>query len=132
MLKKINGSVLNNPVYKLRRFWVDLTDQEKLDIWNLLTILRGEDGGSGWLKAETTGRLRHEIFGDDDVLEQHVICTEGQIEKEEIRPLRKLFLDNKTDIHWRNHCINAIKSLSKFVFKSRLEDLCKITGLDRS
>lgn len=137
MLKKIRGkdnrsSVLNNPLYKFRRFWVDLSDQEKIDIWNLLTILRGEDGGSGYLKAETTGRIRHEIFDHDRVLYGKVIFTEGQIKADEIRPLRRIFQDNKTDIHWRNHFYQAVKSLSKYVFKSRLNDLYKVIGLDRS
>lgn len=132
MLKKIHGSALNNPLYLFRQFWVNLTDQEKLDIWSLLTVLRGEDGGSGWLKEATTGRIRHEIFGDDRVLEAHVICTEEHIPPDDIRPLRKIFLDNKTNIHWRNHLIQAVTSLSKFVFKSRLNDLYKIIGLDRS
>lgn len=138
MLKKFRDynnrySVLNNPLYKFRRFWVDLTDQEKLDIWNLLTILRGEDGGSQWLKSETTGRIRYEVFGDDRVLDKHVICTEGQTEADDLRSLRRVFLNEKqTNAHWRHHCINAIKSLSKFVFKSNLKDLCKIVGLDRS
>lgn len=138
MLKKFRGkdnrySVLNNPFYKFRRFWVDLSDQEKKDVWNILTVLRGEDGGSVWLKSETTGRIRYEIFGCDRVLDKRVICTEGQIEAEDIRGLRKIFLDDKqTNAHWRHHLISAIKSLSKFVFKERLNDLYKVIGLDRS
>lgn len=136
MLKKIRRdnrySVLNNPIYKFRLFWRNFSDQEKLDVWNILTVLRGEDNGSGWLKSETTGRIRHEVFGDDRILEAHVIVTEGQIEADEIRPLRKIFLDNKTDIHWRHHFIKAVTSLSKYIFKSRLNDLYKVIGLDRS
>lgn len=138
MLKKIRGkdnrsSALNNPIYKFRRFWVDLNDQEKLDIWNILSALRGEDDGSVWLKQETTGRIRHEVFGEDRTLDAHVICTEGQIDVGDIRPLRKIFLDDKTtSIHWRHHLINAVTSLSRYVFKSRLNDLYKVIGLDRS
>lgn len=128
MLKKIRGKVENNPIFKFRQFWESLKPKEQHDIWAILTVLRGEDGGSDNLKYETTARIRWEFF-EDRGLEAKVIISPEFCCDDEIDKTKELL--KEANIHFASHIRCAIYSLSRYVYKQRLNDLREIADQDR-
>jgi len=58
-----------NPLEKFRRFWVRLPPEEREDLWDVITMLRGPDTeNSDIIKAFTTARIRGKLIPLDSPL----------------------------------------------------------------
>lgn len=131
MLKKIRGKIENNPIWKFRIFWNNLNQGERRDMWNILTALRGQDKDSDPdVKHSTTGRIRGELFAGDQLGYDLLVCINYPTLAEDIRMCREKLFDTPT--HFQRHIQDATISLAKYIFKKRVNDLYKITRLDRS
>lgn len=130
MLKKIRGNIKNNPVYKFRLYWESLTVDEKKDMWSILTALRGQDqNGDDDVKQCTTGRIRKEFFMEHGMPYPCLVFPPPMDIPDEIKGIRATYFETPT--HFQNHVDEAVDALSKYIFKSRLNDLRKVIGLDR-
>ena len=131
MLKKIKGKVENNPIWKFRVFWEALTQDERHDMWSILTALRAQDeNGDFDVKHCTTGRIRKELFMEHGMPYPALVFSPPLDYEDEIVNIREAY--RKAPFHFQTHICEAINALGKYVFKGRLKDIRKVVGLDRS
>src|SRR5271170_6672284 len=50
-------------IFNLRKAYVDMADEEREKLWDILTALRGPDNGEQALKVATTGLIRAATLG---------------------------------------------------------------------
>jgi len=90
---------------RLVDFMNSKSDMPSLDLWNILTALRGPDSEDDFLKNKTTARIRGAIGLDPRGLFFRV-STE--------KPCTLNFNEMDAQDHFRIHYNNAIRSLKKF------------------
>ena len=121
----------NGLIQRFREFWASLDQYEQVDLWDILSSLRGEDDGTYLVKNFTTARIRGELLGkyDDSRIEnERATIFFSCKEVNEYHPhSHQLVMETwkKADFHFKNHVRMAIDSLNKHVPKSRIRDLQK-------
>lgn len=122
-----------NLVQKFREFYFALPKEEQTALFEVITALRGEDGGDWILKNFTTARIRGALFGKSQVgFAERAICF-ASLKKAEAYN-RKTWIGDKGDLmtlwmksdsHFRAHIERAIRALIKFGSKRAISDLMK-------
>ena len=122
-------------ITKFRKFWGKLSEDERADLWSIMTALRGPDRIESTCaqKYATTSRIRGELFGKEFITDEHGSCICGAyafasqkhaekfnagivgVETSEIR--------NQCGSHFLDHIVNAIRALKKHVEPERIKDL---------
>ena len=126
-----------NLVQKFRKFFFSLPKDEQRALWDIMTALRSEDGGSFALKCFTTARLRGALFGKTDTgfLKRAMMFTNPRLAKKYCRNFSwALRVDSelktnykKANIHFKDHFRMAINALLKHGFKGKVADLKDFT-----
>ena len=127
-------------ITKFQEFWVSLSNDERWDLWRIMTALRASDGQSTLdcsedetLKALTTARIRGELFRglSEDPMLTFGDCFESiaQAEEDGTQVLRRLIkgLFMAAPQHFRSHVHAGIDALQGHVSnKKTIRDLLKI------
>lgn len=122
----------DNLLFKFRKFNDNLSDEERKDLWDILTALRGNDKNHdlrGVEKCLTTARIRGEFFGKKSF--SHGIggysypsySVTPKYAKQKIREVEEKSRDGSS--HFYAHIRNAILALSKYRPKKAMRDLQK-------
>lgn len=124
-----------NVVQKFREFFFNLNGYDQEHLWAIMTALRGEDGGSDYLKAYTTCRIRGELLGrtgeEGHQYGSYVsLSLQGAKESEFCCSRHYNFRDVKlayqdAGAHFRGHIKKAIDALNRHRPKKSTRDLQK-------
>ena len=127
-----------NMILRFREFWSKLTETEQVDMWAILTALRGPDkSGNSEIKILTTARIRGELFGRDHAGDGslsgfHVYASYKKLKS--LYPNIQLTMtgEHSSDIrkscdeHFRVHFYAAVCALKRYVPKKQIEDLLEL------
>ncbi len=114
-----------NVVTKFQDFWEELEHREQSELWDILTALRGEDGGSTVLKRYTTARIRGVVMRDYVPNGLHYVSIKdihAHNGMRKIKTIRSLW--EEASWHWKRHVSMAIMALVKHC-PSKCKDLKK-------
>jgi len=123
-----------NILAKFRDFWGTLTQGEQIDLWDVLTALRGQDSKDcSTMKHFVTARIRGELFRQPlggyhshpthKGAERATFLQHGKISTQK---LKKLF--TALPLHWQEHVQGAIEVLLR-LHPRRARDLNKFWDL---
>lgn len=104
--------------------FLQVGDQESVDLWAILTALRGPDSGDDELKQATTSRLRHAIRlreYESGPFWSHFCTSQG--------PLTKINYSSDKSPHFVGHFNSAIEVLQKFNQQEQKEINAKLDTL---
>lgn len=122
-----------NVLTRFREFFNALSDHEQKELWDVLTVLRGDDKESGLaIKIFITARIRGELLRmthlSDLPLGAYMASSFSVAKKKFTYPslveLKRMF--NRAPTHWKSHITRAIHVLLKYHPK-RTQDLKKFT-----
>ena len=115
-----------NLLTKFRKFWRTLSPVEQKRMYDIMTALRGEDGGREDVKYRTTARIRGLLFGI-------------KLKRESPKAYLGFFKPNPsydtttTQVtnfqcarkHFQHHIKDALKALKPYVKKEKFKDLLR-------
>lgn len=111
-----------NALEKFQKFWGDLSDLEKSDLWLILIALRGPDDGGYTLKTLTTARIRGVVFPELETLDWNRIIIREQLTDTQITKAKKIL---KKRGHFYRHILIAFETLLKLADRD-VDDIEKI------
>ena len=117
-----------NLITKFRSFWRTLTPTEQKRMYQIMTALRGEDGGNERTKYRTTARIRGLLFGIR--IKEKSRCTYGFFKPnpydDQTNEHREIFSSSlRTNMHFRHHIRDALQALKPYVKKEKFRDLLR-------
>ena len=106
--------------------FLQVEDEESVDLWAILTALRGPDSGDYAVKQATTARLRHVIglreYNSDSFLRYFTTSPE---------PLMKCQHGDGKSVHFVSHFNHAVETLLEFNRQEQKEVNAKLDHLTR-
>lgn len=125
----------NNVITKFRALWESLSPLEKGRLWDIMTALRGSDGGlNDDVKYATTARIRGELLGQN--YNRGYTFTEFKQAKDRITREIRLYKPHEVrksyqrkPAHFRRHVRSAIYALNFLRPRSSMRDLQKFLFL---
>lgn len=115
-----------NLLTKFRVFWRTLSPLEQRRLYDIMTALRGEDGGNDSLKYRTTARIRGLLFGiklKDGATGGLMGFFRSDPSIDRTSAQKDLFY--KASVHWQGHIRDALRALKPYVKKGRFKDLLR-------
>ena len=123
-----------NLVQKFRKFYFALPKEEQIAFFDIMSAIRGEDGGNGDLKVFTTARVRGALLGISEISYAKKALVFASLKKAEAYNGKNTFpgdeneamtLWRRSSWHFKQHIHSAIKALRKHGFKRSISDLMK-------
>ena len=115
-----------NLLTKFRKFWRTLSPMEQKRLYDIMTVLRGEDEGQSDVKIRTTARIRGLLLGAKWKRENRNVYV-GFFRPNPIVDTTLTQRENfrKATKHFQHHVQEAIHALKPYVKKEKFKDLLR-------
>ena len=123
----------HNLITKFQGFWNSLDEQERHNLWSLLTSIRGYDGGCNsslrqTIKTLTTARIRGLLFNEMSFKKKvrgYSYPSYTKVPYYQKKRARSASNEFFSLGHFTDHVQNAIRALNEYLPKKAVRDLQK-------